>query len=231
MRNSTPRPWPCWASDTESRVTHRRRWGNLQGMPLASWSLRRRVTVVVAVVAVILWALSAAAVLYAAMHDGARRAQAIVVLGAAQYRGKPSPVLRARLDHAVALYRRGVAPRLVLTGGTAEGDTASEAAVSRVYALGEGVPDSAILLENEGRTTGQSMTQVARLLRARRLDTVVVVSDPFHVLRAERTARREGLTAFGSPTRTDDVWGRVLRQPGYFLGETVKAPLAAFVNW
>lgn len=200
-------------------------------MPSAPWSLRRRLTLAAVAVAVILWTLSATAVLYAAMHDDARPAQAIVVLGAAQYRGRPSPVLRARLDHAVALYHRGVAPRLVLTGGTAEGDTASEAAVSRVYALAAGVPDSAILLEHDGRTTGQSLTQVARLLRARRLDTVVVVSDPFHVLRAERTAQREGLTAFASPTRTDGVWGRVLRQPGYFLGETVKAPLAAFVNW
>lgn len=200
-------------------------------MSLAPWSLRRRVTVAALAVAVALWGASAAAVLYAATHDGARRAQAIVVLGAAQYRGKPSPVLRARLDHAVALYHRGVAPRLVLTGGTAEGDTASEAAVSRVYALGAGVPDSAILLENEGRTTAQSLTQVARLLQARRLDTVVVVSDPFHVLRAERSARRAGLTAYGSPTRTDDAWARVVRQPSYFLGETVKAPLAVFVNW
>ena len=114
---------------------------------------------------------------------------------------------------------------------SAEGDTASEAAVSRVYAMAAGVPDSAILLENEGRTTGQSLQRVARLLRARRLDTVIVVSDPFHVLRASHAASREGLVAIASPTRTDDVWGRVLRQPGYFLGETVKAPLARFVNW
>lgn len=185
----------------------------------------------IAVLACGLWALSAAAVLRAASRDDVSRAQAIIVLGAAQYRGRPSPVLRARLDHGVALYRRGVAPRLVLTGGTAEGDTASEAAVSRIYAMAAGVPDSAILLENEGRTTGQSLAGVARLLRARRLDTVVVVSDPFHVLRAVHAATREGLVAVASPTRTDDLWGRVMRQPGYFLNETVKAPLALFVNW
>lgn len=194
------------------------------------WSTRRRVALVLGVSAG-LWLASAAAVLHTATHDDATRAQAIIVLGAAQYRGRPSPVLRARLDHAVALYRRGVAPRLVLTGGIAEGDTASEAAVSRLYALAAGVPDSAILLENEGRTTGQSMVGVARLLRARRLDTVVVVSDPFHVLRAETVARRVGLTAVGSPTRTDDAWARILRQPGYFLGETVKAPMARVITW
>lgn len=200
-------------------------------MQASRWSWRRRVAFAVIVAAVALWALSAVTVLRAASHDEAQRAQAIVVLGAAQYRGRPSPVLRARLDHAVALYHQGIAPRVVLTGGVAEGDTASEAAVSRLYALRAGVPDSAILLENEGRTTGQSLTRVARLLRARRLDTVVVVSDPFHVLRAERVAARAGLTTFASPTQTTDVWGRIARQPAYFLGETVKAPLALFLDW
>ncbi len=200
-------------------------------MQLHRWSWRRRAAFAVSSAAIALWGLSAVAVVRAASRDEAQRAQAIVVLGAAQYRGRPSPVLRARLDHAVALYRQGVAPRVVLTGGVAEGDTASEAAVSRLYALRAGVPDSAILLENEGRTTGQSLTRVARLLRARRLDTVVVVSDPFHVLRAERVAARAGLTTFASPTRTDGVWGRIARQPAYFLGETVKAPLALFLDW
>lgn len=199
-------------------------------MMFGSWSIRRRIVVALAVVAG-LWLTSAAIVVYTATHDDAADAQAIVVLGAAQYRGRPSPVLRARLDHAVALYRKGIAPRLVLTGGIAEGDTASEAAVSRLYALAAGVPDSAILLENEGRTTSQSLAGVARLLRARRLDTVVVVSDPFHVLRAETVARRMGLTTFGSPTRTDDVWARILRQPGYFFSETMKAPIARVVTW
>lgn len=199
-------------------------------MMFGSWSIRRRIVVALAVVAG-LWLTSAAIVVYTATHDDAADAQAIVVLGAAQYRGRPSPVLRARLDHAVALYWKGIAPRLVLTGGIAEGDTASEAAVSRLYALAAGVPDSAILLENEGRTTSQSLAGVARLLRARRLDTVVVVSDPFHVLRAETVARRMGLTTFGSPTRTDDVWARILRQPGYFFSETMKAPIARVVTW
>lgn len=177
------------------------------------------------------WFASAIAVLRAATHDEAARADAIIVLGAAQYRGRPSPVLRARLDHAVDLYTRGLAPRLVLTGGIAEGDTASEAAVGRLYVLQAGVPDSAILTENEGRSTGQSLEGVARLLAARGLTEVVVVSDPFHVLRAGRAARRLGLQVRTSPTRTDDAWQRVLRQPTYFLGETLKAPLALIFDW
>ena len=153
-----------------------------------SWSVRRRVVATGLALLGLGWSASAVTVLRSASRDAAQPAQAIVVLGAAQYRGRPSPVLRARLDHAVGLYARGIAPRVVVTGGIAEGDTASEAAVSRIYALAAGVPDSAILLENEGRTTGQSLQRVARLLKARRIDTVVVVSDPFHVLRAARVA-------------------------------------------
>lgn len=200
-------------------------------MELSRWSIRRRVAVVVFTLLALGWMVSAVTVLRAATRDAARPAQAIVVLGAAQYRGRPSPVLRARLDHAVGLYARGIAPRVVVTGGIAEGDTASEAAVSRIYALAAGVPDSALLLENEGRTTGQSLERVARLLKARRIDTVIVVSDPFHVLRAAFVAERAGLTAYTSPTRTSGVWRRVLNQPGYFFGETLKAPLALFIDW
>jgi uncharacterized SAM-binding protein YcdF (DUF218 family) len=201
------------------------------GMTFTPWSLRRRVVVTLVALLATFWGISAASVLRTATRDDAQRAQAIVVLGAAQYRGRPSPVLRARLDHAVALFNEGIAPRVVVTGGMAEGDTASEAAVSRIYMLSAGVPDSAILLENEGRTTGQSLQRVARLLHARRMDTVVVVSDPFHVLRASLVANREGLVAYRSPTRTDDAWRRLVRQPSYFLGETVKAPLARFFDW
>ena len=169
-------------------------------MSSSRW-LRRGVLVVLGVVAG-MWGLSAALVLEAAMHDDARPVQAIVVLGAAQYRGRPSPVLRARLDHAVSLYRRGIAPRVVLTGGTAEGDTASEAAVSRVYALRAGVPDSAILMENEGRTTGQSLSHVARLLKARRLDTVVVVgSVPCPARRGGGDPRGAGRVRFADADR------------------------------
>jgi uncharacterized SAM-binding protein YcdF (DUF218 family) len=194
-------------------------------------SLRRRLAYLLAAVAAFLWTASAIGVLFFASRDRAAAADAIVVLGAAQYQGKPSPVLRARLDHAVGLYARGLAPRLVLTGGIAEGDRESEAAVSRTYVLRAGVPDSSILLENEGRTTGQSLSAVARLLTARNLRRVVLVSDPFHLFRASLVARRNGLEVLTSPTSVEGVWGRVIRQPGYFLGETVKAPVAMVLDW
>ncbi len=194
-------------------------------------SLRRRLTFLVAGLAALLWSASAIGVFWAASRDRAAPADAIVVLGAAQYRGQPSPVLRARLDHAIGLYARGIAPRVVLTGGIAEGDTESEAAVSRTYLLRAGVPDSALLLENDGRTTGQSLAAVGRLLGAREMRRVVLVSDPFHLFRASLVARRHGLEVLTSPTRADGFWGRLVRQPGYFIGETLKAPIAMVVDW
>lgn len=179
----------------------------------------------------LVWLCSAISVYWFASHDDATGADAIVVMGAAQYLGKPSPVLKARLDHGVELHRRGLAPLLVLTGGTAEGDTASEAAVSRAYVMRAGVADSALLLENDGRTTRESMRAVARLLRARGQASVIIVSDPFHVFRAALLARRHGLTAVTSPTHTDATWKRVMRQPSYFLAETIKAPLVLALDW
>lgn len=195
------------------------------------WSTRRKAVLSAAALVGALWILSAVQVWRVASRDNAAPADAIVVLGAAQYRGRPSPVLRARLDHAIGLFARGLAPRVVLTGGIAEGDTASEAAVSRSYVLQAGVPDTAILLENDGRTTRQSLVGVARLLHARRLNRIVLVSDPFHLARAGQIARREGLDVLTSPTQSDDTWRRLLRQPGYFLGETIKAPTAMLLQW
>jgi uncharacterized SAM-binding protein YcdF (DUF218 family) len=135
-------------------------------------------------------------------RDGARQADAIVVLGAAQYNGRPSSILKARLDHAIDLYQAGLAPYLVVTGGKAEGDRTTEAASARAYALGRGVPDGAILVEDRGRTTLESLRGVAALLRDDRLATAVFVSDRTHMLRVLRIARDVGVVGFGSPTGT-----------------------------
>jgi len=132
-------------------------------------------------------------------QDDARPADAIVVLGAAQYDGSPSPVFEARLDHAVGLYEAGMAQVLVVTGGGAEGDRTTEAAVGRAYAIARGVPDSAILVEDRSRTTVQSLEAVGAMLRQRGLTNVVFVSDRTHMLRVLRIARDEGLAAYGSP--------------------------------
>ena len=137
--------------------------------------------------------------------DEERPADAIVVLGAAQYDGRPSPVFRARLDHAISLYRAGVAPNLVVTGGKRPGDRTTEAAVARRYAIDHGVPAEAIFGEDEARNTLDSLRAVGRAMHERGLSSAVFVSDPTHMLRVVRIASDLGLEAYSSPTRTSPV--------------------------
>src|SRR5438552_5438786 len=188
----------------------------------------RRILTILVVMLFTLSAISAAAVLIWSSRDEARPAQAIVVLGAAQYAGKPSPVLRARLDHALDLWNRHLASLLILTGGTGPGDTTSEAAVGRTYARKHGVPDSAILVENEGRTTSESMRAVAGMLEVRGLQSALLVSDPFHMLRLRILARRFGFTPYTSPTQTSPVSPNREARWKYMFSESLKAPLAFF---
>jgi len=138
-------------------------------------------------------------------RDEGRPAGAIVVLGAAQFDGTPSPVFAARLDHAIDLYLQDMAPVLIVTGGKAEGDRTTEAAAARAYALARGVPAGAIAMEDAGRTTLESLQGVARLLRGRGIRDAVFVSDPTHMLRVLRMASDLGIESYGSPTRTSRV--------------------------
>jgi len=138
-------------------------------------------------------------------RDDRRPADAIVVMGAAQYDGRPSPVLEARLAHAVDLYEAGVAPRLIVTGGKAQGDRTTEAAAGRAYALARGVPAEAILDEDGSRTTLESIRAVRGVLRGHGLATAVFVSDRPHMLRVLRMAADEGITGWGSPTDTSPI--------------------------
>jgi uncharacterized SAM-binding protein YcdF (DUF218 family) len=190
--------------------------------------IARRILTIGVVTVFCLWLISAAAVLVWSSRDEARPAQAIVVLGAAQYAGKPSPVLRARLDHALDLWNRHLASLLILTGGTGSGDTTSEAAVGRNYAKKHGVPDSAILVENEGRTTSESMRAVAGMLEVRGLQSALLVSDPFHMLRLRILARRFGFTPYTSPTRTSPISPNREERWKYIFSESLKAPMAFF---
>jgi uncharacterized SAM-binding protein YcdF (DUF218 family) len=140
-------------------------------------------------------------------RDEERPADAIVVMGAAQYDGRPSRVFAARLDHGVALYLAGVAPRLVLTGGKAEGDRTTEAEAGRAFAIGLGVPPEDILIEDRSRTTLESIRAVADLLAANDAHSAIFVSDRPHMLRVLRMAADENVTAWGSPTRTSPIEG------------------------
>lgn len=181
-----------------------------------------RGALVVVALTCLLWVVIAVAIVRTGAEDGAAPADAIVVLGAAQYSGRPSPVLRARLDHALALWTRGLAPRLVLTGGRGAGDTTSEAEVGRRYAERAGVPDSAILLETRGRSTRESLAGVGAIARERGLHRVILVSDPMHLMRAAVLARQDGLEVMTSPVRM----GGIRRDWRSVLAESVKVPVA-----
>ena len=172
------------------------------------------------------WLTSAAGVVFWSHQDEAERADAIVVLGAAQYVGRPSPVLKARLDHAISLWRDQMAPRVIFTGGRGTGDTTSEAAVSRKYAIKHGVPASAILIEDRGRTTSESMRAVAALGEAWGVRRVILVSDPFHMMRLGILARRFDLQPYTSPTPTSPISANRSEAWKYVLSESVKVPLA-----
>jgi uncharacterized SAM-binding protein YcdF (DUF218 family) len=143
----------------------------------------------------------------AATSDDRTQAGAIVVMGAAQYDGRPSPVFAARLDHAIELYRAGVAPLLVVTGGKHEADRTTEAAAARTYAIARGVPAAAIIGEDQSRSTLTSIRSVAELLREAGVEGAVFVSDPTHMYRVLRQAGDAGISATGSPTTTSPIMG------------------------
>lgn len=188
-----------------------------------------RFAAVVFVGCVLLWGVSVAAVIIAGAWPNTRRADAIVVLGAAQYNGRPSPVLQARLDHALDLYDRGLASHLIFTGGTGVGDTVSEAEVSRRYAMRKGVPASAIMTERDGVTSAQSVRAAAALMRSAGLESALLVSDSYHMMRLEVLARRSHIVPYRAPAANapiDDATRRtrleyVLRESLLFPATTV----------
>lgn len=191
---------------------------------------RRRVVLGCAVLVLVLggyYAFTLWQVHTAGRTDEARPADAIVVMGAAQYDGRPSAQLQARLDHAVTLWQRGIAPIVVVTGGKQPGDRFTEADASAAYLIERGVPSAAIVAESTSRTTYDAMVGVQRLLAARGLVSVVVVSDPFHVLRSRLIAEEVGLVAVASPTPTTVVVGRaawrreVVEAAGVALGRLI----------
>lgn len=185
------------------------------------WSARLLAGVLLAYLLLLLW------VWRTSRLDQHARADAIVVLGAAQYNGKPSPVLKARLDHALELYREGLAPRLVVTGGIGSGDRVSEATVSRNYLRSLGVPDSALVVRPDGRTTEESMRSVGEWMTEHQLDTALLVSDPFHMARLRLEARRASIVAHTSPTRTSPIAPGSRREAEYLALEALKLPITA----
>jgi len=188
----------------------------------------RRVTVGALALLLVYLAVTFAMVYRASRADGARRAEAIVVLGAAQYNGRPSLVLRDRLEHALALYRAGYAPRIVVTGGRQEGDTFTEATAGYNYLRELGVPDEDILREVQGTNTYESLAATARFLLAEGVERVVLVTDGYHAYRVRAVARDLGLDASVSPAINRLSGGSELR---HLLRETAAVSVGRLIGW
>jgi uncharacterized SAM-binding protein YcdF (DUF218 family) len=162
--------------------------------------------------------LTGVAVWRAAHNDEARRvdhADAIVVLGAAQYNGTPSPVFEARLDHARRMYSDGFSERIVVAGGGRPGDRLTEGEAGRDYLVVAGVPPEDVTATSVGNTTEESLEEVARFMDAQGLDTAFLVSDPWHNLRVKRMARDLGITAYVSATGASAARTQETRASGY----------------
>jgi uncharacterized SAM-binding protein YcdF (DUF218 family) len=179
------------------QVVRRRRWPRLLGLGLVAFLL----------LSAGYYAVTLYQVHSTGRSDQARPVDAIVVMGAAQYDGRPSPQLAARLDHAADLWNAGVARVMVVTGGNQPGDRFTEAQASANYLIDRGVPADAILQESQGHSSFASLDGVATLLHQRGLFRVLLVSDPFHSLRSRLIAQELGLVAYVSPTRTSPVRG------------------------
>jgi uncharacterized SAM-binding protein YcdF (DUF218 family) len=166
---------------------------------------------------------------YASHQDDAKEAQAIVVLGAAQFNGRPSKVLTARLDHAADLYEQHYAPMIVVTGGKQPGDQFTEAEASANYLAAKGVPGDAIERETTSTNSYEELAATARFLKQRGINDVLLVSDPFHAFRIDAIAHAVGLNARVSPTATSPVHG--LDNARALLRETAAVAVGRLVGY
>jgi uncharacterized SAM-binding protein YcdF (DUF218 family) len=156
-------------------------------------------------------------------RDEAQPADVILVLGAAEYRGRPSPVLRARLDHALELYNRRLSSRIMTTGGAGGDPVFTEGGVGRAYLISHGVPSEAIIAETESESTVESLTMANEIMRRMDLHSAIVVSDGYHIYRVKRVLEALGIRVYGSPRkelRSDpfqERWNYLKQAVGYML--------------
>ena len=186
---------------------------------LATWTIRGLIggaALYGAIVAYVLWL---------GGRDQRRPVDAIVVLGAAHYNGRPSRVLRARLDHAADLYEAGLAPVIVVTGGMATGDRVSEATVSQQYLKGRRVPVTAIVVRPDGHNSHESIVSAAEWLDDHEMHSVLLVSDPFHMARLVAEANGQSLESYVSPTRTSPISTRRGEEFTRTAWEAIKLPV------
>ncbi len=176
------------------------------------WRSVRRLLLGVFALGLAYFAVSFVQVWHATSWSDEEPVDAIVVMGAAQYNGVPSPVLAGRLDRAVELFDGEVAPVIVVTGGRQQGDTTTEAKASYDYLRARGVPDDRIQLEVDGTNSWESLAAAARFLRRDGRDDVVVVSDPYHSLRVAGIASDVGLKGNVAPTDRKSSWRSISRE-------------------
>lgn len=179
------------------------------------------------VIAIVLVATVVASTVHTIVHDSRQQelhpADAIVVFGAAEYDGRPSPVLRARLDHANDLFRKGLAPVVITTGGAAADPNYSEGGVGRDYLMRKGVPESALIAETQASDTAESAERVAVIMRANHMRSCIAVSDAYHVFRIRKLLEHEGVQVFVAPrpdSRPKSAWQRgaaLLRESASYL--------------
>ena len=202
-----------------------KRAGGKRRRGLAGWLWRLLLLALLWLAAVAAW------IVWVGQRDQAAAADAIIVLGAAAYDARPSPVFEERIRHGLDLYQRGYAPVLIFTGGYGNGARFAESQVARRYALKHGVPESAILIESSSRTTRQNLEQARKLMQQRGLHRVIVVSDPLHMSRALRLSHDLGIDALGSSTpstrfRTVQTQWRFLLQEVFFFHRDLVARAA-----
>ena len=190
--------------------------------PQMSWWLR--LLLLAFVVLLLLLAFTAFQVVRTASLEEIHPADAIVVFGAAEYSGHPSPVLRARLDHALEVFHRGVAPVVITTGGAAADPTFTEGGVGRDYLMRHGIPERSLIAETQGRDTSESAVRVGVIMRANGLHSCVAVSDAYHVFRIRKLLEHEGIAPVYVAPRPDSrprsTWQRevaVLREATSYL--------------
>jgi uncharacterized SAM-binding protein YcdF (DUF218 family) len=168
-----------------------------------------------AVIAMVVVATAVASIVHNIVHDSCQEelhpADAIVVFGAAEYVGHPSPVFRARLDHALELFHKGLAPAIITTGGAAADPKFNEGGVGREYLIRKGVPEAAVIAETEASDTAQSAERVATIMRANHMRSCLAVSDAYHVFRVRKLLEHEGVQVYVAPrpdSRPKTVWKR-----------------------
>ena len=192
------------AYNVEIRITHLKRAGGLLTLVLAVFAFGYLIALSVRIGR-------------QSTRDEARPADVIIVMGAAEYRGHPSPVFKLRLDHAAELYERKLAPYIMTTGGPGGDPSFTEGGVGRSYLIDRGIPPESIIVENAGDTTVYSLSAASEILRRMSLRSCIIVSDGYHLFRVKRILQQEGFAAYGSPRVQGDTtipreWWQYFRQ-------------------